>query len=165
MKLLTLIRHAKSSWKQAGMDDFERPLNKRGERDAPRMGKRLSRAGCRPDVIVSSPARRAIRTAQLIAEQLGGDPAGVELWSDLYLASPAQLLDTVYALDPRVEHAALVAHNPGITDFVNALAGTHIDDVPTGGIARLRLDIERWSEAKERCAELLEFDYPKRDRD
>lgn len=163
MKLLTLIRHAKSSWKQAGIDDFDRPLNKRGERDAPRMGERLARSGAAPDVIVSSSAQRATRTAQLIAEELGIDPAELALDPELYLASPGQLLETVRALDPGIEHAALVAHNPGVTDFVNGLAGVRIDNLPTCGIARLRLDIERWRDADTDCAALLDFDYPKRE--
>jgi phosphohistidine phosphatase len=165
VKQLLLIRHAKSSWKQAGMADFDRPLNPRGERDAPNMGERLSRAGVAPDVIVSSTARRAADTARVFAEQLGHDPAELVLDSELYLASPPELLEAVRRLEPRVEHAALVAHNPGITDFVNALAGTYIDNVPTCGVARLRLDIEEWRNADAGCAELVEFDYPKRDRD
>lgn len=165
MKQLLLIRHAKSSWKQVGMADFDRPLNPRGERDAPNMGERLSRAGVAPDVIVSSAARRAADTARVFAEQLGHDPAELVLDGELYLASPPELLEAVRRLEPRVEHAALVAHNPGITDFVNALAGTSIDNVPTCGVARLRLDIEEWRNADAGCAELVEFDYPKRDRD
>ena len=162
MKLLTLIRHAKSSWKQAGIDDFDRPLNGRGERDAPRMGKRLADAGAVPDLIISSSARRALRTAQVIAEQLGIDPADVVLGSNLYLASPGQMLDTLRGLDPSLRHAALVAHNPGIGDLLNGLTGCRIDNVPTCGIARLRLDVERWSQTDLGVAELLEFDYPKR---
>jgi phosphohistidine phosphatase len=165
VKQLILIRHAKSSLKHVGMDDFDRPLNPRGERDAPSMGERLSRAGAAPDVIVSSAARRAADTARMIAEQLGRDPAELVLDSDLYLAAPPELLEAVRRLEPRIEHAALVAHNPGITDFVNALAGTYIDNVPTCGVARLRLDIEEWRNADAGCAELLDFDYPKRDRD
>ena len=164
MKLLTLIRHAKSSWKNAGMDDFDRPLNDRGERDAPRMGKRLSRAAGAPDLILSSSAQRAARTARVIAEQLGSDPAEIVLDRALYLASPAQMLDTLRALAPDLEHAALVAHNPGVTDLINALAEVRIDNVPTCGIARLRLDIDRWNELEFGCAELQDFDYPKRDR-
>jgi phosphohistidine phosphatase len=164
LKLLTLIRHAKSSWRDAGMDDFDRPLNDRGERDAPRMGKRLARAGRPPDLIVSSSAKRAARTARVISEQLGSDPAAVVLDRDLYLASPSRMLDTLRAVAADLDHAALVAHNPGVTDLVNALADVRIDNVPTCGIARLRLDIERWNEIDAGCAELEEFDYPKRDR-
>jgi phosphohistidine phosphatase len=164
LKLLTLIRHAKSSWKDAGMDDFDRALNDRGERDAPRMGKRLSRAGPPPDRIVSSSAKRAARTARVIAEQLGCDPAEVVLDRELYLASPSRMIATLRALAPDVDHVALVAHNPGVTDLVNALAEVRIDNVPTCGIARVRLDIERWKELDVGCGELEDFDYPKRDR-
>lgn len=146
------------------MDDFDRALNDRGERDAPRMGKRLSRAGPPPGLIVSSSAKRAARTARVIAEQLGHDPAAVVLDRDLYLASPSRMMDTLRALAPDLDHAALVAHNPGVTDLVNALADVRIDNVPTCGIARLSLDIERWSELDSGCAELEDFDYPKRDR-
>jgi len=165
LKLLTLIRHAKSSWKEPGRDDFDRPLNKRGERDSPRMGQRLARSGSVPELIVSSSARRAAETTREIAAQLGDGSVEVVLERELYLASPSRLLETVRALDPRVGHAALVAHNPGITDFLNALTGSCIDNVPTCGVARLRLDIEGWSEAAVDGAELVELDYPKRDSD
>lgn len=164
MKLLTLIRHAKSSWKEPGVEDFDRTLNKRGERDAPRMGERLAATGEQPDLIVSSSARRAERTARLIAEQLGIDPADVVLGAELYLAPPARMLDVVRALDPGLEHVALVGHNPGITDFLNQLSDVTVDDMPTCAIARLRLDVERWGDAEPGCAHLLDFDYPKRER-
>jgi len=147
------------------MSDLDRPLNKRGERDAPRMGKRLARSDDVPELIVSSAAVRAARTAMVIAEQLGLDPAEVVLGAELYLAAPEQLLDVVRSLDEGVGHAALVAHNPGITDFVNALAGSEIDNVPTCGVARLKLDVERWDDTDCGCAELLDFDYPKREAD
>jgi phosphohistidine phosphatase len=165
LKLLTLIRHAKSSWKREDLTDFERPLNDRGERDAPRMGERLAAEGVRPERIVSSSAVRAEQTARKIAEALGLEPDVLVLERSLYLASPAGLLETVRGLDAGLEHAALVAHNPGITDFVNRLANVRIDNVPTCGIARLRLEIDRWSDAEEGCAELIDFDYPKRKRD
>lgn len=162
MRHLTLIRHAKSSWKDPGTSDFDRPLNKRGERDAPRMGERLARGGEPPELIVSSSAVRAARTAHVIAEQLGIEPAEMVLGTELYLASPNQLLDLVRMLDPGIEHAALVAHNPGITDFVNALAKCEIDNMPTCAIARLKLDVERWGDTDYGSAELLDFDFPKR---
>ena len=164
MKLLTLIRHAKSSWKRVDLTDFERPLNHRGERDAPRMGERLAAEGVKPERIVSSSAVRAEQTARKIAEAIALEPEALQLDRSLYLASPVDLLETVRGLDAALEHVALVAHNPGITDFVNRLANTRIDNVPTCGIARLRLEIDRWSDAEEGCAALVDFDYPKRKR-
>ena len=164
MKLLTLIRHAKSSWKDPGREDFDRPLNKRGKRDAPDMGQRLARGGAIPELIVSSSARRAADTAREIAAQLGSGAVELVFEPGLYLASAGQLLDAVRGVDEHVEHAALVAHNPGITDLVNALTDVRVDNVPTCGIARLRLEVERWSDAEFGRGQLLDFDYPKRER-
>ncbi|MGI9592705.1 MAG: SixA phosphatase family protein [Myxococcota bacterium] len=164
MKLLTLIRHAKSSWKDPGREDFDRPLNKRGKRDAPDMGERLATGGAIPELILSSSAQRAADTAREIAAQLGSGVVDLVFEPGLYLASAGQLLDAVRGIDQQVGHVALVAHNPGITDLVNALADVRIDNVPTCGVANLRLDVERWSDADLGRGELLDFDYPKRER-
>jgi phosphohistidine phosphatase len=160
LRRLTLIRHAKSSWKDAEIGDFDRPLNARGERDAPRMGRRIADAAKPPELLVSSPARRAARTAELIAGQLDG--ARLELERALYLATPEQMLDVIRGLDAAVRHAALVGHNPGTTELVEQLSGAEVGNVPTCGVVRLRLGIDAWNEVEPGCGEIEDFDYPKR---
>jgi len=163
LKRLSLIRHAKSSWKDAGIGDFDRPLNARGERDAPRMGRRIAASGERPELFVSSPAQRAARTAELIVRELGKRAPRLELERALYLASPEQMLELIRGLEAAVRHAALVGHNPGTTELVELLSGAEVGNVPTCGVVRLRLGIEAWSEAGPGCAEVEDFDYPKRE--
>jgi phosphohistidine phosphatase len=163
LKRLTLIRHAKSSWKDAGIADFERTLNERGERDAPRMGRRIADAGKPPELLLASPARRAARTAELIAERLGARAPRVEYERALYLATPDQLLDVIRGLDDDVRHAALVGHNPGLTELAEQLTGAEIGNVPTCGVVRLRLAVHAWGEVEPGCAEIEDFDYPKRE--
>jgi phosphohistidine phosphatase len=163
MKLISLIRHAKSSWKDSQLSDFDRPLNKRGQRDAPRMGRRLAAVEPLPDLILSSPAMRAARTAQVIAEAIGYASERIEFQRTLYLATPGVMLGVIQDLDDRLAHVALVAHNPGLTDLCDTLAHARINNVPTCGIVRIQLEIDSWRNASSGCGTLLEFDYPKRD--
>jgi len=164
MKLLSLIRHAKSSWKDAHLSDFDRPLNKRGERDAPRMGRRFASVEPPPDLILASPARRAEHTARVIGEAIGYAAERIRFDRTLYLATPAEMLGVIQALDDRLAHIALVAHNPGLTDLCEVLASAKIDNVPTCGIVRMSLAIDAWRGVSRGCGTLLDFDYPKRDK-
>jgi len=160
-KLLTVIRHAKSGSSGPGTDDFDRPLNRRGRRDAPEMGRRIAEWPDPPSLFVASPARRAAETAEAIAARL--EPAPEIAWDRaLYLAAADTLLDTVFGLDPGHAHAALLGHNPGITDFVNRLANADIENVPTCGVVRLEFTIDDWRRAQPGRARLIDFDYPKR---
>lgn len=161
MKRLWLIRHAKSSWADADLDDFERPLNKRGRRDAPRMAERLASVREKLDLLLASPAERARRTAEVFAEALG---RRTELRLDraLYLAAPDRMLAVLHEVDASVECVGLVGHNPGITELANRLADAGIENVPTCGVVRLALDVEAWPDVAAGCARLLDFDYPKR---
>ena len=163
MKLLTLIRHAKSSWRDSDLPDFERPPNKRGRRDAPLMAKRLAASGQLPELLISSPAERAATTAGVMAAALGWEKEHIVWERSLYLASTGQLLDAVLGLDDGIGHAALVGHNPGITNLADVLADARIDNVPTCGVVRLRLAIESWREARYGCGTVIDFDYPKRE--
>jgi len=160
-KLLTVIRHAKSDSHGPGTKDFDRPLSRRGRRDAPEMGQRLAGLPDLPSLLVASPARRAAETAEAIAASL--EPAPELAWDHaLYLAAADTLLDTVLGLDPVHAHAALVGHNPGITDFVNRVANADIENVPTCGVVRLELAIDDWCRARPGRANVIDFDYPKR---
>lgn len=161
MKWLSLVRHAKSSWKDEELTDFERPLNARGERDAPRMARRFAAASPRPDLVLASPAERARRTAQVIAAQAGLVDA-LEFERALYLATPGQMLGLAQEQDDAVGHLVLVGHNPGLTALVDLLARAGIQNVPTCGIVRLELDVEHWRDAAPGCARLVDFDYPKK---
>jgi phosphohistidine phosphatase len=162
MRRLYLIRHAKSSWAEAGLDDFDRPLNHRGKADAPFMGRRLSGHGVRPDFIVASPAKRARKTARIIAEALGFAEESIHLDSALYMAEVPALLETIAGVPDSTEELALVGHNYGITDLAEWLTGRSIGNIPTCGAVGIEFDCRSWSELKEGSGRLLLFDYPKK---
>jgi len=155
MKRLTLVRHAKSSWKDAALADLDRPLNGRGKRDAPRMGAHLATQGFRPDIILSSPARRARKTAQLLAAAIPGAAGRILFDPALYEASAAELLERVRALDQAWQHVMLIGHNPGLTDFANLLTAVGIDNLPTCGVLALDLAIDSWPAATAGCGHTI----------
>lgn len=162
MKRLFIIRHAKSSWDDPSLDDFDRPLNKRGKRDAPVMGKRLAkRVGC-PDLIVSSPALRAKKTAQAIAEAVGYPIESVEWNERIYEASSTELIGILRKIDESVGTAMVFGHNPTLTMAANQLAGSSIENIPTCGVVELALPGTSWGDLAAGTAKLIDFDYPKR---
>jgi phosphohistidine phosphatase len=155
MKKLHLLRHAKSAWDNPGLSDRERPLNKRGRRDAPRMGGALSRR-LAPLSIAVSPARRAQLTLEGVCAgwpELGDLQHSTE--EALYTFSARDLIDWIAAQSDRHPALFLIGHNPALTDLVNTLTGCHsIDNLPTAGYAELSLDIERWAHIGPGCAGL-----------
>nr|WP_321468301.1 histidine phosphatase family protein [uncultured Desulfobulbus sp.] len=162
MKRLIICRHAKSSWSDPELRDFDRPLNKRGIRDAPLMGKRLAAQGIKPDLICSSPAERARETARQYSQQLAYPYEQIVFDAQQYEASVAQLLTLIHNVDSRIKTLMMVGHNPECTALVNFLSGLQIDNIPTCGIVGLEFAGQTW---KEICAEsgtLLFFDYPKK---
>lgn len=162
MKTLTLIRHAKSSWDEPGKLDFERPLNRRGQRDAPKMGQRLAGRGFAPDLLVSSPALRALTTAQIIADRIDYPQANIVRERDLYLASLGKLLDITASQDDTVDHLVLFGHNPGFTAYANYLVPGVTDNVPTCGVVSMRIATDTWAIYDRPQATLDFFDYPKK---
>jgi phosphohistidine phosphatase len=162
MKQLFLVRHAKSSWDHPEFADFDRPLNQRGERNAPEMAERLSRRGIRPDLIVTSPARRALETARVVAKALHYPLTALREEGRIYEAGIPALLDVIRGLDPAATTAMLVGHNPGLTDLCNVLTEARIDNVPTTGIATITLEVEGWTEVEAGSGRLVDFDYPKK---
>lgn len=166
MKKLIIIRHAKSSWDNPDLDDFDRPLNKRGIKDAPRMGKRLKEKRVTPDIMLSSPAKRAFATCQAIATVLQFDHAKIKTDKRLYHANEDKILHVVRSLkdSPREseEVVMIFGHNPGLTAFANALLNETIDNIPTCGIVAAKLSVERWQDVTFGCGEILFFDFPKR---
>ena len=160
---LTLVRHAKSSREDMSLDDFMRPLNDRGKRDAPEMGRRLRESGVQPDLIVSSPAKRAIKTARLIAGELCPEAEILDA-EEIYEAEAGELLKLVQALPAEKRDVMLVGHNPGVTDFANLFLQTGIANMPTCGLVRLAFAAQHWRDISPQRASLLLFDYPKKDR-
>ena len=161
MKTLTLVRHAKSSWKHNDLSDRERPLNKRGERDAPIMGKRIVDAGIRPSLIISSPAVRAWTTAKIIAQEIGYPREFLQREDSVYMASLDDLLDVLIAQDAEFNNIMLVGHNPGLTRFANYLVPGVTDNLPTAGVVSVRLNQDDWSLYSKPQAELIIYDFPK----
>lgn len=164
MKTLTIVRHAKSSWDDRSLSDRERPLNKRGERDAPVMGQRIADAGIRPSLIASSPATRAWTTARIIAEQISYPAEFLQRENDLYLASLSDLLDVVAAQDDGFQSLMIVGHNPGLTDFANFLCPGLTNNLPTAGAVCVNIDQEDWQLHGQPKSELVVHDWPKKER-
>jgi len=161
-KTLYLVRHAKSSWGESGLADFDRPLNKRGCRDCQDMGARIKKHGRIPDLIVSSPASRALATARCIAQQMHYPEADIVTEKQAYCSGTGALIDILQRLDERDTAVMLVAHNPDMTGLVNMLCGTAISDMPTCAIAMVRLEIDNWSEVGTVAGELADYDFPKK---
>ena len=169
MKKLYLIRHAKSSWDNLAIDDFQRPLNGRGIKDAPRMGKRLKERSLTADLVLSSPAKRALDTCLIITKILGFSKEKINTDKRLYHASEEELLRIIRELKDHAndeeENVLLFGHNPGLTNFANQLLNEHIQNIPTTGIVAASLSIKKWQEVDWGCGKLLFFDFPKSNED
>lgn len=152
MKTLHLLRHAKSSWKDTDMSDFERPLNGRGREAAPLIGQFILKKKIRPDLILSSPAERARQTALLVVKAAKLD-AELRFDERIYEADVARLLDVVSQIDETFGVALLVGHNPGMENLVETLTGEQ-QSMPTAALARIILDVEKWSKVRERTGRL-----------
>ena len=160
---LTLVRHAKSSRDDIRLDDFMRPLNDRGRRDAPEMGRRLREGGFQPDLIVSSPAKRAIKTAKLIAGEIDFSEDDILEAAGIYEASAGELLKILRRLPEEKRDIMLFGHNPGLTDLANLFLRPGIENIPTCGVVRLAFSAQLWRDISPQDASLLLFDYPKKD--
>jgi phosphohistidine phosphatase len=161
MKTLYLLRHAKSSWAIPGQKDFDRPLNGRGMRDAPAMGARMCEHGFEVDLVVSSPAVRALSTAYAVCAELGLSPDSIVQDRQIYLAGSAKLLQLISLFDESKHSALIVAHNPALTDLANELARASIDNIPTSGLVSIALPIQYWAEVLPGVGKVLDFDFPK----
>lgn len=162
MKRVFLIRHAKSSWADPGLSDFERPLNARGLSDAPEMAKRLVHQKLKIDAFLSSPARRAMKTAQLFAHAYDQGKKDIIQLQDLYLAGSDQILDAIRSAAPdKAETIAVVAHNPGITELANSLTDARIDNMPTASVFAVQAESGHWQDFPGAGLQFLFFDFPK----
>ena len=162
MKRLTLLRHAKSSWRDTDLPDHERPLSGRGERDAPRMGERLSARHVRPSLIITSTAKRALDTARTVARVLGYPHEFVQIEPSLYLADPGAILEVIGKQEERYTDVLVVGHNPGFTELVNRLLpDLELHNLPTAGVVAMESTAARWADVAARNTTLLFYDYPK----
>lgn len=147
MKTLLLLRHAKSSWKKTGLPDHERPLNKRGKKEAPLVGKFLKTNSLLPDLILSSTARRAHETAQAVAQACGFD-GQVDLYQDLYMSDPASYLDILRCLPDEANRVLVVGHNPDVEALLTMLTDV-TEHMSTAALAIIDLPITSWQELNE----------------
>ena len=161
MKQLLIIRHAKSDWSNPLLTDFERTLNDRGNKDAPLMAKRLKEKNIAIDTFVSSTANRALTTATYFAKAYDKKEKDILQLDELYHASTNIFYTTIESLQNKINSVALFSHNPGITDFVNSLTKTRIDNMPTCSIFAIKVDIESWASFSQAKKEFWFFDYPK----
>lgn len=162
LKRLTLVRHAKSDWSLPGQEDWDRVLNRRGQQDAPEMARRLRSRKFKPDLILTSPAVRALTTASIMARELKVPAEHIAQDERLYLADPKQMLEVIHELGGLVEHLMVFGHNPGITEFASQLSGgDKIDNLPTCGVFTASFKLEDWSQLDWGQGLEAEFDYPR----
>ena len=164
MKTLLLIRHAKSSWNDPDVDDFDRPLNKRGKQNAPEMAYRLTLRGVVPELIIASPAKRTSTTAKIMAKEWDYPKDAILFEEELYLCYASTFLKVITKIDDDINAVAIFAHNPGITDFANYLTQEiRIDNVPTTGIFAVQAATDSWKDFDRARKTFLFFDYPKQE--
>jgi phosphohistidine phosphatase len=160
MKLLTLIRHAKSDWDN-DLYDFDRPLNAKGEKDAPKMGEYLAQNLPKVDLIISSPADRATSTAKIIADKVGYPIEKIQFIDELYLCSVSEYIEVLMDQNPKINHIFLISHNPGTTGFANLLTGGSLEEVPTCAVINISLDFYKWADIEPDTGKLLKYFTPK----
>jgi phosphohistidine phosphatase len=149
MKTLLILRHAKSSWKDASLADHDRPLKKRGKRDAPRMGQLLRQEDLLPDLVVSSTAKRARITAERVMEESGYE-GEILLSRDLYAFGAEPYLETLSELPQEYDRVMVVGHNPGMEELIELLTGEY-QRFPTAALAQIELPIESWRQIDDDC--------------
>lgn len=160
MKTIYLTRHAKSFWGDQSLPDFERPLNKRGKRDAPFMGEVLRDKKVKPELIICSPAKRTKKTSIEIANKLGYPVKNILFDEKLYEASSNTILGVLNSVDDKFESVMIFGHNPGLTLLNNYISNQYLDNIPTCGIVALQSE-KNWSAiGKNSCSHLF-FEYPK----
>jgi len=160
MKTLFLIRHAKSSWGDTALPDEDRPLNERGRRDAPKMGERLAKRDVKPDLILSSPAMRAVKTAEIIAKKLDYRRKDIVVDDRLYAVGADDLLDVLHKLSDKLERVMLFGHNPELTELAHRLS-SEITHMPTCAVAEFTFDAKSWSKIGKVKPAKVALDYPK----
>ena len=162
MRRLTLVRHAKSDMGLPGQQDWDRVLNRRGQQDAPEMARRLRGRKFKPDLILTSPAVRALSTASIMARELKVPAERIAQDERLYLADAKVIFEVMRELGGDARHVMLFGHNPGITDCANKLStGERIDNMPTCAVFTACFGIDNWSQLDWESGLEAEFDYPR----
>jgi len=159
MKNIIFVRHAKSSWESFSIPDHDRPLNARGKRDATNMGKKLKELGIIPEIILSSSAKRAKKTAKKIASELNIENILIE--EELYHAPPIIFMQIISKITEQYKNVMIVAHNPAMTDIINNFTNDSIFNVPTTGIFSVKFNVNNWQEVSFENGKLQDFIYPK----
>ena len=162
MKNLFLTRHAKSSWGNPGLADIDRPLNERGKKAAPFMGKLIVDKGEKPDLLISSPANRALSTAKAFGGAMGLVENDIIIDRTIYGAGAQQLLELVQDQDDLYKSIMLFGHNPTFTSFVNLLTGSNIMNVVTCGVVRIDFEFSSWTDIDFGSGRLAYYEYPKK---
>ncbi len=161
MKTLYIMRHAKSSWDDESLSDFDRPLNKRGQHAAPLMGKFLNTKSVMPNLIMSSPANRAKMTAQIVADTIGYNSKNIKYEDKIYEANVFDLQGMVLGINKEIDTVMIIGHNPSLTSLINWLGDFYLDNLPTAGIFGLRFN-SKWSQIQPKSAKVIFFETPKR---
>ena len=161
MKRLFIVRHAKSSWDDPYLRDFDRPLNGRGKRNVPDMGKRLADLSVRPDLIISSPANRALTTAKGIAKAIGYEKSAIQEEASLYHASTQVIKEVISQTPDQVQTLMIFGHNPGFTSLIGALSDFNIWNLPTCAVCGIEFDFNAWSEVLHSSGQKFYYDFPK----
>lgn len=160
-KKLYIIRHAKSSWGNSHLSDFERPLNNRGESDAPDMGQRLAMEGVKPSLIVSSPAKRALTTAKVISAKIGYAVSNILEEERLYHASSGTIKTVLSQVGNEHDTVMIFGHNPGLTYLINEISDFDLDNLPTCAICGIAFEMESWKDIQSIRGHQFYYDYPK----
>lgn len=161
MKKFFFIRHAKSSWKDMSLRDRDRPLNKRGFRDAPFMAKLLKAKQPEVDRLISSPAKRAFTTATYFAEAYGWTQEQIEIQNSIYEASTMEVMNIIHSLNDQLNIVILFGHNPTFTSLANMFTTDYIPNVPTCGIVEVVSETTSWKQVNRNNSSVQNFYYPK----
>ena len=161
VKDVCFVRHAKSSWDHPGLDDYERPLDSRGLRDAPLMAKKMREMHLMPDLIITSGAKRARSTADFFRKEFDLGPEKFIVNDQLYEASPEDVYNVIRNAPDAARFIYIFSHNPTLTWVANEISGVHIDNVPTAGVVHIQTMVTNWKKFKPASAGFVSFHYPK----
>ena len=161
-KTLYITRHAKSDWDDSSLTDFERPLKSRGEKDATMIGKILHSKDVHPYLIISSPAKRAISTAHILAGEIKYPIEKIVADEAIYEAATSELLEIIEQLDDKLSGIMLIGHNPSFTNLANYLADVRFDNIPTCGVVAIAFDVPEWKMIIKNSGKMIFFEYPKK---
>ncbi len=165
MKTIFLLRHAKSSWKDARLSDIDRPLNKRGKEAAPEMAGYMLKAGILPQLIISSPAKRAFNTASIIAPAIGYEEQNIKIEMNLYGANTGEIHQIIQQLENGLDKVMLVGHNPGFTQMLSFYTDEELDNLPTCGLLQIDFNVSDWKSIQPKSGIFKLKLRPKKDKD